>query len=217
MKTKKTTKAWAALLGLLVLAGWGLKAEAAGVGNPSYLNIDVTITSSLSVAVDNANTSTYTVTWSGVPNQPIAAPSTATVRNDTGILSESWKLSTNANSMDTTGAGQQWALASSTSSVGADQYAVQAVFGSSHTATCSSLGEWVNSTIAPPLSAASPVTYTSTVLAATSLNSNGSYAPDQASGLMYANSQRALCWRAIMPASTSTQNKQNIQVVVTAF
>ena len=111
MNTKKTTKSWAALAGLLVLAGWGLTASAAGVGNPSYLNIDVTITSSLSVAVDNANTSTYTVTWSGTPNQAIAAPSTATVTNDTGILSESWKLSTNANSMDTTGAGQQWTLA----------------------------------------------------------------------------------------------------------
>mgnify|MGYP001551465659 CR=1 FL=1 len=101
--------------------------------------------------------------------------------------------------------------------MGADQFAVQAVFGSSHTTTCAGLGEWVNSTIAPALSAATPVTYTSTVLAATSLNSNGQSTPDVGSGTMYANSQRALCWRAIMPASTSTQNKQNIQVVVTAF
>jgi hypothetical protein len=139
------------------------------------------------------------------------------VSNDTGILTESWKLSTNSHSLDTTGAAQEWTLVGSTSSVGADQFALQAVFGSSHTASCASLPEWVNSTIAPPLSAATPVTYTSTVLAATSLTTNGSYAPDQASGLMYAGSSRALCWRAIMPASTSTQNKQNIQVVVTAF
>ena len=217
MNTKTKTKLWAALLALGGLWALGARAEAAGVGNPSYLDIDVTITSSLSVSVDAANSSTYTVTWSGTPNQAIPAPSTATVKNDTGILTESWKLSTNANSMDTTGAGQQWALSASTTSVGADQFAVQAVFGSSNTTSCASVPEWVNSTIAPPLSAATPVTYTSTVLAATSLNTGGSYAPDQSSGLMYAGSQRALCWRAIMPASTSTQNKQNIQVIVTAF
>ena len=47
MKTK-TKIAW---LGAALLAlAWAGKAQAAGVGNPSYLNIDVTISASLSVS-----------------------------------------------------------------------------------------------------------------------------------------------------------------------
>jgi hypothetical protein len=217
VKTEMKTKLWTALLALGALAAFGARADAAGVGNPSYLNIDVTITSSLSVAVDNVNSSTQNVSWTGTSNQAIEAPVVSTVTNDTGVLSEVWKLSANTHSLDTTGGGQEWTLATTTTSVGPDQFALQAVFGSSHTTTCSGLGEWVNSTIAPPLSAATPVQYTSTVLAATSLTTNGSYTPDVAAGTMYANSSRALCWRAIMPQSTSTQNKQNIQLIVTAF
>ncbi|MDT1107425.1 hypothetical protein, partial [Pseudomonas aeruginosa] len=91
-----------------------------------YLNIDVTFTSALSVAVDNANSSTYTVNWTGVANQQLFSPTSATVTNDTGVFTERWKLFTNANTM--AASGSTWVLAASTTAVGADQFMIQAVF-----------------------------------------------------------------------------------------
>ncbi|MBI3554626.1 MAG: hypothetical protein HY077_19200, partial [Elusimicrobia bacterium] len=69
MNSKKTV--WAAL-GLLSLAlGLGVGKAQAAAGNPSYLNIDVNVTASLSVAVNGVNSSTYgVVTWNtSSPNQ----------------------------------------------------------------------------------------------------------------------------------------------------
>ena len=109
----KRLKTWLGAAALL-LAGTAAKA-----GNTSsYLNIDVTITAALSVAVDAANSSTYTVSWSGTPNQQIFSPSSATVTNDSGILTERWKLFTNANSINTAGGATTWALSGSTITVG---------------------------------------------------------------------------------------------------
>src|SRR5579859_3668262 len=176
-------------LGAALLAMAGLTSQArAAATTPAYLNIDVTITASKSVTVNGAGSSTATVfNWNGTPNQLVTVASTATVQNNSGILSEGWELSTNANSIDTTGGGQTWALAASTASVGADQFGLQAVFGSSskEAGGCPVAGsaDWNNSTMAPSLTAA-PAQYTTTQFADSSLNAGGgvSYEPDQTVG-----------------------------------
>ena len=222
MNAKTKTK-WlgAALLAVAGLAG---SAQAAGVGSPSYLNIDVTITASKSVSVLGLNSSTDTSTsWNATPNLAVVAPTTTTVVNDSGVLSEGWKLSTNANSLDTTGGAQTWALSASSTSVGADAFALQAVFGSSNTALggCSA-SSWNNGTISPLLTSGAGVAYTAAVFADSALNAAGGlFAPDSGVNMLAnaANGQgkRAMCWRVILPASTATLNKQNIQVIVTAY
>ena len=217
MRTTRWKWSGAALLALAALCG---RAEA-GVGSPSYLNIDVTVSASKSVSVSGAASSTDTTTsWTGTPNQAVAPTSTVTVQNDSGVLTEGWQLSTNANSLSTS--AQTWARATSTSSVGADQFAVQAVFGSSNTTTCAS-ASWTDGAIAPPLTT-SGVSYTSGgTFADSALNSNGRFNPDASNNLLAYNAatgagQRALCWRVIMPASTLAPNAavENIQVIVTA-
>ena len=214
-KMKKT--AW----GLIALLG--MTATQARAANPAKVNIDVSITAALSVSVDGVASSTRTHSWSGTPNQAFDnSASSITVLNDTGILTESWALSTPANTSAASGA--TWARVGSTTAVPADSYAAQAVFGSSNTAASGAGGcgdatagvTWANGTIAPPLTT-SPVTYTSTVFAAAQLNNaGGSPAPDLAAGSMYAGNKRALCYRIIMPASTSVTTTQNVQVIVTA-
>ena len=111
----------------------------------------------------------------------------------------------------------------SSTSVGADSFSLQAVFGSSNTAAAgcpvAASADW-NQSFAPLLTAA-PVTYTSTVFADSSLTNNGGTPnPDvtagAANGRMFAGDKRALCWRIITPSSTATTDTQNIQVVVTA-
>src|SRR5207302_1421418 len=128
MKTK--LKLGAALLALAAMMG--LAGRAGAVNTSSYLNIDVTFNTALSVAVDAANSSTYTVAWTGVANQELLSPSSATVTNDSGGITERWKLFTNQNSL--AASGSAWSMAASSSAVGADQFALQAVFGSSNTA-----------------------------------------------------------------------------------
>jgi len=213
----------AALLALLAAAG--LAGTASAANTSSYLNIDVTFNTALSVAVDASNSSTYTVAWSGVANQALLSPSSATVTNDSGGITERWKLFTNQNSLPASGSA--WSMAASTTAVGADQFAVQAVFGSSNTASggCSSAtngGTWNIGTSAPLLTTtfATGLQYTTAgQLASTELVNNGQSTPDAAtnSGSMFANKKRALCWRVIAPQSTSATATQNIQVIVAAF
>jgi hypothetical protein len=220
VNTQTKTAKWR-WLGAALLATVGL-AGTAHATNPAVLNIDVTITASKSVTVNGVASSTdSSVNWTGTPNQAFTG-STVTVKNDSGVLSEGWELSTNANSIDTTGGGQTWALAASSTSVGADQFAVQAVFGSSNTAAsgCSS-ASWGSSVIAPVLTT-TPTQYTTTKFADSALNNLGTYLPDSGNLLYAYNAStgaglRALCWQTVMPTSTSTQNKQNIQVIVTAL
>ena len=207
-----------AAIAALLWAGQALAA------NPAYLNIDVTVTANLSVSVNGSGSSTHTVTWNtGTPNAALVSAASTTVRNDSGGQTEKWALSTNASSLDTTGGAETWALGASSSSVGADTFAVQAVFGSSNTiaAGCPAAGAatWDLLATAPVLTN-TPATYTDTLFAASALNNNGTHQPDAtagaANGRMQANSQRALCWRVITPATTSTVHQQNIQLVVTA-
>ena len=209
---------------LLALAGLAQEAGAVAT-TTAYLNIDVTINAQLSVKVDSFESSTVTISWTGTPNQQWVndgtggRPSSATVTNDTGILTEKWLLATNANSLNAPGNSATWALAASSSAVAADQFALQAVFGSSNTAANGCLGsgasEWADGNAAPLLSATKQL-YTSTRYVGASLNDDGQPTPDEASGAMYAGSKRALCWRLILPASTSTQDTQNVQILVTA-
>jgi len=216
MNRRKALTAWLALAGLL---GVG-KAEAA---NPAYLNINVAINANLSVAVNGVASSTDTgTTWNtATPNQAFASASSATVTNDSGGTSERWALATNANSIDTGGGSPgSWTVAGSTTSVGADQFSLQAVFGSSNTALggcpAAGSGDW-NQAFAPLLTT-TPVTYTSAVFADSNLtNGGGTPNPDNTgNNRMFAASKRALCWRIITPNSTSTSDTQNIQVIVSA-
>jgi len=209
---------------LAALTGW-LGAGSAQAANPAYLNIDVAIMANLSVAVNGAQSSTETVTWNTVtPNALLVSASSATVTNDSGGQTEKWALSTNGNSINTLGNPDVWTLDTTTDTLpGADAVAVQAVFGSSNTASAgcpvSGSTDW-DQAFAPPLTT-SPVTYTNAVFADASLNNAGG-TPDPdvtgggANGRMSAGSFRALCWRVITPSSTATADTQNVQVIVTA-
>jgi hypothetical protein len=215
-------------MGVIALALIGLAGKAqAGVGTSSYLNIDVTISAALSVAVDAVNSSTYAVTWTGTPNQILTSPSSATVTNDSGILTERWKLFTNASSLNVSGGAGTWSLGASTTSVGADTFVVQAVFASSNTASggcaaVTSTGTWSNLTTAPILttSLVAGLQYTTAgQLVAADVMNNGTASPDVAtnSGSMLGGNKRALCWRIITPTSTSTTQTQNVQIMVAAY
>ena len=205
--------------------GW-LGASRAEAANPSFLNIDVSITANLSVAVNGAQSSTHTTSWNtATSSAKLVSAATATVTNDSGGQTEKWALSTNANSIDTGGGSPgNWALQTTTAPAlpGADQFALQAVFGSSNTVAAGcpvdTSTDW-NQSYASPLTA-SPVTYTNAVFSDTSLNNNGTQNPDVtaggANGRMFAGSKRALCWRVITPSSTGTTNTQNVQVIITA-
>jgi hypothetical protein len=218
MNIKKT--AWAALG--LALAWTGATRAQAASNTTARLNIDVSITANLSVAVNNAVTSTQAVNWNtGTANQPLVSPATSTVLNDSGGQTERWQLSTNANSINTANNAEVWAVSTDSTSVGANAFALQAVLGSSNTASgaCPAAGatDW-NQTFANELSAAQQ-TYTSALFADSTLNTGGGlFNPDVAgSGRMFAAGKRALCWRVITPQSTDSVDTQNIQITVTAI
>ena len=220
MKTKMKLWTGAALLALGLLS---VDAQA-GVGTPSYLNIDVTISASKSVSISTVRTSTQSVTWTG--QATLAAASTAAVRNDSGILSESWQLSTTANSLDATSGAAGWTIAGSSTNLAADAVTVQAVFGSSNTiaAGCPAAGaaDW-NLSASAAILTTTPATYGPTLFADSTLNTGGGlYQPDTGSTMYAYNAtsgvgQRALCWRLVMPPSTALSNVQIVPVIVTAL
>jgi hypothetical protein len=204
----------------LGLALAGLTAGAAEAATTARLNINVSITQNLSVAVNDAVTSTQTVNWNtSTPNDRLVSPSTSTVLNDSGAQTERWQLSTQ-NSISASGV-DNWAIAASSTAVGANEFALQAVFGSSNTAAggCPAFNssEWDSATA--DLVTGAPQTYDSTRFVAASLNAGGGTPnPDvAASGRMFAGSFRALCWRVVTPASTNATDTQNIQLYVTAI
>ena len=218
MKTNKMTKAWGLALGLLAIAASSAQAVTT---NPARLNIEVTITQNLSVLVNEFASSTQTVPWNAAnPNDRLVSPSSATVRNDSGAQTERWQLSTNLNSIPASGT-DVWTVSTDSSSVGAEQFALQAVFGSSNTAAggCPAFnsGDWDEAASEEVTNV--PATYTSTRFADASLtNLGGTPNPDVAgSGRMFAGSKRALCWRVITPASTVASATQNVQLTVTAI
>ena len=200
-----------ALMGLSAVS-----AQAVGVGNPSYLNIDVTITNNLSVSVNGFNKSTQTITWNG--EAALQATSTATVTNDSGYISERWELTTTPNSWDSTSGGAGWVIGATQA---ADQVKLQAVFGASGIANsaCTGASLFGDANVAPALLSSTQTPYTQTVLADTIVGAGGTPArPDNAAtNRMTAGRSRALCWHLTMPTSTSFSGVQVVPIVVTAF
>ena len=222
MKTRKTTWKW---LGAALLAVAGLAGRASAGQTTAYLNIDVTISASKSVSVNTVASSSDTTSVNWTTANQIVVGGTVTVQNTSGILAEGWYLSTDGTSQTTGASG--WTVSNSSTSVAAEKYSIQAVFGSSSTtsAHCTN-ATWGSGTIAPLLTT-SLVPYTnasSFADTAANLNLGGSAAPDNtATQQMYAYSaatgagERALCWQLVLPASTIATAAQNIQVIVTAY
>jgi hypothetical protein len=217
----------AALLAVATLAGTAQALTA-------NLNIDVNIVAAKSVTVNGVASSTPTaLSWNGVANQQFASvpgvsETTSTVQNTSGILSEAWNLSTSQTN-DESGGGNVWAISGSTSSVGLNQFAVQAVFGSSNTASgaCPVIGsgDWNNATFAVPLTAALQQYVANGVFADSSLNAGGAagnllYNPDNGNNMLpvaaNGSGSRALCWRVIMPSAVTSSDNQMITILVTA-
>ena len=213
---KKTRKKWkwsgAALIAAAALCG---RAEATGVGNPSYLNIDVTVTSNLSVSVSTVRVSSQAAgTWNGTPGAFMQAAATATITNDSGYISERWGLSAPTNAFDSATGNATWAIGAAS---GVDQVEVQATLGgaASTDAQCAASQSWNGGVIAPALTNATLTEYTSTTLVDTSM---AAATPDiVGTNRMNAGSSRALCWRLTMPQSTSFTGIEVVPVIVTAF
>jgi hypothetical protein len=228
MKTTLTqSKKWMKLAAAVIAALAWLAPAKANAANPAYLNIDVSVTETLSVAVNGVATSSVTANWNTAnPNQLIVG-SSATVLNNAGGP-ETWELSTNANSIDTGSQGNWTLVTTTTSAPGSNAFAVQAVFGSSSTAAGNGTGngnngcpltsstDW-NASFAPPLTSG-VVAYSNTKFADSSLTFNGTPNTDGApnAGDLLNTSARALCWRLEMPSATTITDTQNIQVIVTA-
>jgi hypothetical protein len=209
------TKTQAKWLGAAVVALLGLAAgrAEAGAGNASYLNIDVTITQTLSVAVNTVNTSTMSQTWSGGATITSVLGATATVTNDSGFFAEQWKLSTFATSFDQTTGAAGWAIGTLP---GVEQIEVQAVFGDSGGATPCTSAHWNFPTFEKALSNTTPLTYTVTQLS--DFTGLGGPGPDNtANNKMSAGSHRSLCWQLSMPTSTALVHPQVVPIIVTAF
>ena len=211
MSIKKTLGA-----GLLIAAAlWTGRAEAAPVGNPSYLNIDVTIANNLSVSVSNVRTSSMTQAFTSA-GASVQAASTATVTNDTGYLAERWELSAPLNAFDSPTGAAGWTIGTT---AGVDTVKLQAVFGAAGTANAACSGAtFGSSTIAPALTSATQTPYTTSILADSALGGYPAAQPDSTTSLkMNAGSSRALCWQLTFPTSTSFTGIQVVPIIVTAF
>ena len=229
----KTWKRWALGTSAFLAMCLGVGIGSAQAGNTtSYLSIDVTVQANLSVAITGSgnNTSTEAVTWTVGGSTLIVNTSSTTVINDSGGQVEKWALSTNATSLDLGDRGSPgtWSRTSSTAAVGTDQFAVQAVFGSSNTATgavcpVGNSTDW-SQAYAKPLDTTTANIYTDTLFSASSgdtvlNNLGGTPNPDDVGGVqgrMSAGSKRALCYRIVAPSATSTVDTQNVQILITA-
>ena len=230
MKMQTTKRRWlgAALLALMGAAAG--RAEASVGSSTATLNIDVTITAVMSVNITGVIATTATANWNGVLSS-VTATSSVTVTNDSSIVTERWKLSTTATSWPTgTGTGS-WTINNSSSNLPADYVSVQAVFGSSNTtingcAATTSTGTWNLTANAPVLTTvAQQYTFAGVLGSPELVASGGLYTPDVnsgPSGAMYGNGSpnggvRALCWRLVMPPSTSVTGTQVVPITVTAY
>ena len=218
MKTQM--KKWTLGLSLGVIGLW-VGTSKAKAANPAVLNIDVTVTASLSVNVNGVASSSVTASGWSPTNTKLVSASSATVTNDSTGLTEKWALSTDTTSIDQGTAGSWTLLTSTLSAPGNDQFALQAVFGSTNTTVggCPSAtsGDW-NVAASTPISV-NPQTYTDSTFADSTLSIGGASAnPDNSPnpGDMFANSYRALCWRIDGPTGITQTDEQNIQIIVTA-
>jgi hypothetical protein len=236
---KARWKQWKSAGVAMMLAAVGLclgAGQAHAANPPATLDIEVTVIAPLSVEVNGLAISTQTVAWS-VSASTMVSPSTVTVTNNSAGTSEIWELSASPNSIDQIDVHADWTLETSTlTQPGQNQFALQAVFGSSMTAASGcpiiSSTDW-NQGFATAINT-TPTMYQNAPLSGfmdTSLNVNGTPSPDcmgngiawngpnnncQANGDMFMNSQRALCWRVLGPSSVTNADPQVIQLFVTA-
>ena len=222
----KTRMRWlaAAILALTGLAA--SRAEAAS--STATLNIDVTITAVKSVAIVTGGVYADTVAfnWNGVAST-LTATSSVTVINDSVIVTEGWELSTAANSWLSGAGSGSWTIAASSVNLAAENVAIQAVFGSSNTlqagcAATTSSGTWTVGTIAPPLTTVATQYGPANKYASPELNWGGGLATPDNGNNMYGNGNplygsRALCWRMVMPPSTTATGTQVVPIIVTAL
>jgi len=219
----------------LAVVGWA--ANTAQATNPATLNIDVTIGGSVSVVVNGGASSTTYVTWTP-SGRELVATSTVDVQNNSGGLSEQWELKTNAATTDLAdqGSPDTWGLVVSTepADVGADKFALQAVFVSSAAAAdaCTAAvgnpdGYWKGAT-----SSLSRVTASDLVYGTGASNNQFAFASD-ATGTPYPDNKgaqkmfnfnattgaghRGLCWKVIGPTTVSGNNSQQIVLTITAL
>jgi len=210
MKTKMKTKlGWLAAAALL--GAWTVEAQAAATPT-AQLNINVTITSNLSVKVDTVETSSQSVTWGGASS--IVAQATATVTNDSAYMASNWRLTTAASSFDPATGAVGWTIGATG---GVDTVAVQATFGATGLAAAGCSGAtWADANVAPTLTT-TPVTYTQSVLSDTALGGVGARPTNSGTDKMNAGNSRPLCWKLTMPTSTAITANQVVPIVVTAF
>ena len=218
MTSKKT---WMTA-GAIALAGWLLGGSKA-YANTADLDLDVTITQNLSVAVTGSGVYASTVAaGTFIAGSSTVSFSTVAVVNDSGGSTERWELSA-ANAIPTGGESIVWDNAQSTTSIGADEFGLQAVFGSSATAVghcpIASSSTW-NASYAAAIQT-TPNDYTNTLYANPNMvDGNGAYLPDGSTpdqGEMFAGDQRALCYKILYPPSTTAGNGvELIQLAVTA-
>ncbi len=192
------------------------------------LNIDVTISGSISVQVDGAASSSYTAAGWSPNNRVLVSSARATVINNSGGLSEQWWLATDSTSINTAGNPQTWSLVASTNiaDVNDSAFALQAVFITSASFSCltKTSERWSDPSVSPPLTPV-PAQYTATRFAnpvydpayggmsqPDSVSNNTVWAYNSAIGY----GRRILCWRILGPSSTTTPDTQNVQIIVTA-
>ena len=196
-------------MGMLALAA----GRARAIQNPAYLNIDVTITNTVSVAVGGIQTSTQSVTWSGQATLANVLGAPMSVSNDSTYFASQWRFSTPTNSLDSTNGSAGWVIGAT---AGTDQVEVQAGIGPTGLASCAG-ASFASGVITPALSNTTPITYTQLVLAETTALGAGSAPDNTANNRMNAGSHRSLCWQLSMPTSTTLTDAQVVPIIVTAF
>jgi hypothetical protein len=199
-----TRKTFAALGMLLALALTAVRAQA--TQNPAYLDLQVTFSGALSIAVDGAQSSARTLA-SVASNAQIV--SSAVVTND-GNFTEQWQLS-----VSTLSGGGNWAVTTTTTSApGVDTYALQAMFISSDTAAACPAPDWdlINNVVS-----GTAQTYDQTLFADTNFGG----IPDETNGNMYStditnHGKRNLCVRFYAPKSSTKVATQVVRLTLTA-
>jgi hypothetical protein len=222
MKTNKMLAAGLAALAVGLLAG-----RAQALPTPTaVLSIDVTVTNSLSVKIDESDTSSRTLTVQPGGN-PVVNAATSTVASDATAISEYWKLNA-ADAVSLDGATKMWDLQTSSKNLGTDQFALQALLISKAAAQTdcpngtNTAWDQVN---APPLGRYPGASATFTAGAAGhfayqsmlgGFNGDPDFTAGGNNGRMKPGSQRGLCYRIVPPSDVTSANHVKTHVIITA-
>ena len=222
MESERKTKSGGARVAWLAaaLCALGLMGPSSASAQTPSANLDlkVTLSGSLSVKVDGVQYATRTLSGGA---GSLLAPSSSTVTNDSSGLTEQWSLS-----VATVSGGGNWSAAASTQTApGLDQYALQALFISSHAAAaCPGTGNARWDTQASVVTG-SGQNYIGARYADSTATGGVTGAPDVSGGgsdgNMYATSgtgvgRRGLCTRVYMPSGSTSPAEQVIRLTVTA-